>query len=188
MDLISIIILSFALALDAFSISITWGLTLKVCKIKQALWIALFFGGFQAIMPILGWIAGIRLQLIISQLAPWVAFLLLLAIGLKMIYESIKMEEEAEPKCNIFSFKKLFVLAIATSIDAFAVGVTFALLSMSIWFPIVMIGLITFLLSLLGVYAGKKIGHLFESKIEILGGIILILLGFKILIEHLLSL
>jgi len=187
MDIISIILLGVGLAMDAFSVSITRGLTLKICQVKHALWIALFFGIFQAIMPILGWISGMQLQNLVSTLAPWIAFLLLLAIGLKMIYESFHMENEDPEKCGIFSFKELFILAIATSIDAFAVGISFAFLEMSIWVPVLIIGIITFILSFIGVYIGKRMGHLFESKIEIIGGLILIGIGFKILLEHLLA-
>jgi putative Mn2+ efflux pump MntP len=183
MDFISIIFLAVGLAMDAFSVSITRGLTLK-CNIKHALIIAVFFGGFQALMPVVGWFSGIQLQSIISTLAPWIAFLLLLGIGLKMIYESIFTKEEDNSK--IFSIKELLILSIATSIDAFAVGVTFAILNTPIIIPIIIIGLITFILSFTGVYIGKNVGHLFENKIEILGGLILIVIGFKILLEGIL--
>jgi manganese efflux pump family protein len=180
MDLISIFLLGVGLAMDAFSVSITRGLTLK-CNIKHALIIAIFFGGFQALMPVLGWYSGMQLQSIISTLAPWIAFILLAAIGIKMIYESFSSEEEI---CKFFSFKDLLILSIATSIDAFAVGVTFAILNISIITPIIIIGLVTFILSFIGVYIGKNLGHLFGNKIEILGGIILIGIGLKILLEN----
>ncbi|MGZ7210066.1 MAG: manganese efflux pump MntP [Methanobacterium sp.] len=181
MDLVSIIFLAVGLAMDAFSVSITRGLTLN-CNIKHALLIALFFGGFQAIMPVLGWFSGIQLQSIVSALAPWIAFLLLLGIGIKMIYESIFTGEE--DACKVFSLRELIFLSIATSIDAFAVGITFAILNTPILTPIIIIGLVTFLLSFVGVYIGKKVGHLFENKIEIIGGLILITIGFKILLEN----
>ena len=181
MDFISIIFLAFGLAMDAFSVSITRGLTLK-CDIKHALIIALFFGGFQALMPILGWFSGIQLESIISTIAPWIAFLLLLGIGIKMIYESVSTS--GEDICKFFSLRELLVLSVATSIDAFAIGVTFAILNTPIITPVIIIGLITFLLSFIGVYIGKNIGHLFENKIEILGGLILIAIGFKILLEN----
>jgi putative Mn2+ efflux pump MntP len=182
MDFISIIFLAIGLAMDAFSVSITRGLTLN-CNIKYALIIAVSFGGFQALMPVLGWYSGMQLQSIVSTLAPWIAFLLLLAIGLKMIYESFQSNEDV---CKVFSLKELLILSVATSIDAFAVGVTFAILNTTIITPIIVIGLVTFLLSFIGVYIGKNIGHLFENKIEIIGGIILILIGFKILLENIL--
>lgn len=181
MDFISILFLAVGLAMDAFSVSITRGLTLK-CNIKYALIIAIFFGGFQALMPVLGWFSGIQLQSIVSTLAPWIAFLLLLGIGLKMIYESLNHDEEDISK--VFSIKELLILSIATSIDAFAVGITFAILNTPIITPIIVIGLVTFILSFIGVYIGKNIGHLFENKIEILGGLILIGIGLKILLEN----
>lgn len=182
MDLISILLLAVGLAMDAFSVSITRGLTLK-CNIKYALVIAIFFGGFQALMPVLGWYSGMQLQSVISVAAPWIAFILLVAIGIKMIYESFSLEEDV---CKVFSLKELLVLSIATSIDAFAVGVTFAILNTPIITPIIIIGLVTFILSFIGVYIGKNVGHLFENKIEILGGLILIAIGFKILLESIL--
>lgn len=182
MDLISILLLAVGLAMDAFSVSITRGLTLK-CNIKYALVIAIFFGGFQALMPVLGWYSGMQLQSVISAVAPWIAFILLGAIGIKMIYESFSLEEDV---CKVFSLKELLFLSIATSIDAFAVGVTFAILNTPIITPIIIIGLVTFILSFIGVYIGKNVGHLFENKIEIMGGLILIVLGFKILLENVL--
>jgi len=180
MDFISILFLAVGLAMDAFSVSITRGLTLK-CNIKYALIIALFFGGFQALMPVLGWFSGIQLQSIVSTIAPWIAFLLLLGIGLKMIYESFSTEKD---DYKTFSLKELLILSVATSIDAFAVGITFAILNTPIITPIIIIGIVTFILSFIGVYIGKNIGHLFENKIEILGGLILIGIGLKILIEN----
>ena len=183
MDITSIFFLAVGLAMDAFSVSITRGMLLK-CNFKYAFTIALFFGGFQALMPVLGWLAGEQLAVIVSQWAPWIAFLLLLLIGGKMIYEGI-FKDEDEKLCQIFSIKDILILSVATSIDAFAVGVTFAFLNTNILLPVIIIGLVTFGLSFLGVYIGKKVGHLFEGKIEILGGIILIGIGFKILLDHL---
>jgi len=186
MDLFSIILLAVALAMDAFSVSISSGLTLKKCGVKHAIILALFFGGFQAIMPVIGWFSGLQLQEIVKAFDHWIAFILLSAVGVKMIYESLSMQEDEEA-CTVFSLKNVFILSIATSIDAFAVGVTFAFLNVSIIEPIIIIGFVTFILSFLGFYIGKKIGHLFERKIEIIGGFILIAIGFKILFEHLFS-
>lgn len=180
MDIISIIFLSIGLAMDAFSISVTLGLSQKL-DVKQASIIAIFFGGFQFIMPILGWVSGIQLHYIVSTFAPWIAFFLLVAIGGKMIYEASSAEEKSSYG---ISLKEILILSVATSIDAFAVGVTFAFLNVAILFPVIMIGLITFTLSFIGVYIGKNIGHLFENKMEIVGGVILIILGFKILLEN----
>lgn len=186
MDLLSIILLAVALAMDAFSVSISSGLTLKKCGVKHAIIIALFFGGFQAIMPVIGWFSGLQLQEIVKAVDHWIAFILLSSVGVKMIYESLSMQENEEV-CTVFSLRNVIILSIATSIDAFAVGVTFAFLNVSIIEPIIIIGFVTFVLSFLGFYIGKKIGHLFESKIEIIGGLILIAIGFKILFEHLFS-
>lgn len=181
MDFISIFLLAVGLAMDAFSVSITRGLTLK-WNIKYALTIAIFFGGFQAIMPVLGWLSGLQLQSFISTLGPWIAFILLVVIGIKMIYESLS--GEIDDKKDIFSIKEILFLSIATSIDAFAVGVSFAFLNIEILLPVLIIGIVTFALSFIGVYIGRNIGHFFENKIEILGGLILIGIGFKILLDN----
>jgi putative Mn2+ efflux pump MntP len=183
MDFISVLLLAIGLAMDAFSVSITRGLSLN-CNIKHAFLIAIFFGIFQAFMPVLGWISGIQLADFVKTLAPWVAFILLFIIGAKMIYESFQIKEE--DVCPVLSIKELIILSIATSIDAFAVGVTFAFLDVAILFPIIIIGIVTFILSFIGVYIGKKVGHLFESKIEVIGGLILIGIGLKILLENIL--
>jgi manganese efflux pump family protein len=203
MDLLTIILISIALAMDAFSISITKGFTLKNITKIQTLWIGIFFGGFQALMPFLGYICGIYIDQIVSTIAPWVAFLILLGIGLKMIYESLNKDDtpsddreymedredfegsEINPKKNMFSFTELILLAIATSIDAFTVGISFAILNTSIIISIILIGLITFALTEIGVYIGQKIGHYLGDKFEIVGGIILVILGVKILLNGL---
>ena len=181
MDFITTIIIAIALAMDAFSVSITKGFTIKNIKKQEILWLGLFFGGFQTLMPFLGWIAGIQLQNFISIVAPWVAFILLSLIGVKMIYESINKNEE-DKIGDTFSFKELTLLAIATSIDAFAVGITFALLNTPILIPLITIGIVSFVLSLIGINIGKKLGSFFGDKFEIIGGIVLILLGIKILL------
>jgi putative Mn2+ efflux pump MntP len=136
-------------------------------------------------MPVLGWLAGRGLQDVISGIDHWVAFGLLCGIGCRMIYEAVKLEP-AERKLNILAIRSLLVLSVATSIDALAVGVTFSLLEVSIIAPVVVIGSVTFALSLLGVLIGDRFGHLFESRIEVLGGVILIGIGLKVLAEHLL--
>lgn len=181
MDFISILFLAIGLAMDAFSVSITKGLVMK-SNVKHFLIIALFFGVFQAIMPIGGWISGIQLQAFVSTFAPWIAFILLSLIGIKMIYESFSDEEDNDGN---FSLKEIFILAIATSIDAFVVGITFAFLNTPILEPVLIIGAVTFIMSFIGIYIGKNVGHLFENKIEILGGLILIGIGLKILLENL---
>ena len=183
MDMISIIVIAFGLAMDAFAVSITSGITIRQLKINNALKIALFFGSFQAIMPIIGWLAGLSLRNFISEIDHWIAFGLLIFIGCKMIYESITIQS-SEKEINPLNVYVLLVLSIATSIDALAVGLSFAILKISIMTPVVIIGSITFALSFLGVFVGDRIGHFFENKIEIAGGLLLIGIGIKILVEH----
>ncbi len=170
--------------MDAFAVSVTSGVTIKHLKIHHALKIAFFFGLFQAIMPVIGWLAGLSLRMFIENIDHWIAFVLLSFIGSKMIYESRKIgkDKNVEDPLNIFV---LLVLSIATSIDALAVGITFAALNITIAEPVIIIGVITFILCLAGVYIGDRIGHLFESKMELAGGTILIFIGVKILAEHL---
>ena len=179
MNFIIIFLIAVGLAMDACFVSITKGMVDKT-NIKHALIIALFFGGFQGFMTIAGWIIGLPLQQIVSTLAPWIAFILISVIGIKMIYESFA-EEDSEDDGN-FSIKEITVLAIATSIDAFVVGISFALLNTPIIEPSIIIGVVAFILSFIGVYIGKKLGHLFGKEIEVIGGVILILIGISILI------
>ena len=183
MDFISTLLIAIALAMDAFSVSLTKGFTLKKITKSQVLWFAIFFGGFQALMPVLGWLGGIQLEWLITTFAPWIAFILLLLIGSNIIRESFSNDEE--DSSDKFSFKELALLAIATSIDAFAVGITYAVLKTDILIPIIMIGVTAFIFTIIGLYLGKKIGNYFGDKFEILGGVILILLGVKILLEGL---
>ncbi|MCX6819567.1 MAG: manganese efflux pump MntP family protein [Candidatus Aenigmarchaeota archaeon] len=182
MDIFTILFIAFGLAMDAFAVSVTSGITIKHQRISNALRIALFFGLFQAFMPLVGWLAGLSLKDSISGIDHWIAFGLLGFIGCKMIYESVKIQPKK--KINPQNIYILFMLSIATSIDALAVGVTFAFLEVFIATPIIVIGTITFLLSFIGVFIGNKLGHVFEKKIEILGGLVLIAIGIKILLEH----
>lgn len=184
MDIITTILIALGLAMDAFAVSITSGIAIKHLKINHALRIAEFFGLFQAFMPLIGWLAGISLMNYISGIDHWIAFGLLAFIGCKMIYESTKIED-SEKETNPLNLYVLLLLSIATSIDALAVGVSFAFLQTAIVTPMIIIGTITFALSFIGVFIGDKSGHLFENKIEIAGGLILIGIGIKILIEHL---
>lgn len=180
--LIEVIIIAVALAMDAFAVSITSGTIIREMHLKHAVRIALFFGVFQAIMPILGWLGGSLFAAKIEQIDHWIAFGLLLFIGAKMIKEAFNDDEESFDPLNVAI---LFSLSIATSIDALAVGITFSVLDVTIWSAAAIIGVITFVLSLIGVFAGKKIGEKFGNRVEIAGGVILILIGAKILIEHL---
>ncbi|WP_048190553.1 manganese efflux pump MntP family protein [Methanobacterium sp. SMA-27] len=180
MNFIIIFFIAVGLAMDACFVSITKGMVDKT-NIKHALIIALFFGGFQGFMTIGGWIIGIPLQQIVSTLAPWIAFILISIIGIKMIYESFADNEDDDDNGN-FSIKEITILAIATSIDAFVVGISFALLNTPIIEPSIIIGVVAFILSFIGVYIGKRLGHLFGKEIEVIGGVILILIGIYILI------
>jgi putative Mn2+ efflux pump MntP len=182
MSFLTIVIIAVGLAMDAFAVSISNSCSLQRMKLGDAINMSLFFGVFQGVMPVIGWFAGATVKDQIESIAHWVAFVLLVAIGVKMIYESFQMNEE-EDRCSL-SIKILILLSIATSIDALAVGISLSCLQIDIIFPALMIGIITFGFSMFGVYLGKKFGHLFESKIEVLGGIILILIGLKILLEH----
>ena len=184
MDMITITFVAFGLAMDAFAVSVSSGITIRSLKIDQALRIALFFGSFQAIMPVIGWLAGLSLRDYISDFDHWIAFGLLSFIGCKMIYEAFEMEAEHK-EVNPLNVYVLLMLSVATSIDALAVGVSFAFLKISIATPVLVIGIVTFLLSYLGVSVGNRLGHFFEKKIEILGGLILIGIGVKILVDHL---
>ena len=184
MDAISIICIAFGLAMDAFAVSVTSGVTIKHLRIKNALTIATCFGSFQAFMPFMGWLAGLSLRDFISGVDHWIAFGLLSAIGCKMIYESCKVES-IKREINPLNFFVLLILSVATSIDALAVGISLSFLKISIAIPAIIIGIVTFLLTLLGVFIGNRFGHFFENKIEIVGGLILIGIGTKILMEHL---
>lgn len=183
MSSITILFIAFGLAMDAFAVSISSGVSMTLLKIKHAFRIALFFGIFQALMPILGWLAGMGAKEFISGIDHWVAFGLLFAVGIKMIYESFKIKK-AQDVSEMMGIKLLLILSVATSIDALAVGLSLSLLKVAIIMPSIIIGIVTFCLSFIGVIIGKKIGHFFESRIEIAGGLILIAIGIKILIEH----
>lgn len=178
---VSILLISVGLAMDAFAVSVSSGLTIKNLRIAHALRISLFFGFFQGLMPVMGWLAGLSVKGYIAGVAHWVAFGILCFVGGKMIYESAVMER-AERERSMHGLLVLIGLSLATSLDAFAVGVTFALLNISIITPAVVIGLVTFFMSYSGVCIGKRFGHFSEKKIEILGGLILIATGLKILI------
>lgn len=184
MDIITIIVIAFALAMDAFAVSITSGLTIKHLEVNDALKIAIFFGSFQAVMPVIGWLTGLSLISFISDVDHWVAFGLLSLVGCKMIYESIKIES-SEKEIDPLNVYVLLMLSIATSIDALVVGVSFAFLKTFILTPIIVIGTVTFLLSFLGVFVGNRFEHFFDKKIKIVGGLTLIGIGIKILVEHL---
>lgn len=188
MKTLELLLIALGLSMDAFAVSVASGATMKRLHLPNALKMGLFFGGFQALMPVLGWLAGLGMKEFISGWDHWIAFGLLTAIGGKMLYEAFKIKEEEEcggPKTCPFDTGTLTVLAIATSIDALAVGITFSVLSVSIITPVLVIGLVTFLMSVVGVKIGSAGGHFFEHKMEAAGGLILVAIGLKILLEHL---
>ena len=180
MEFISVFLIAVALAMDAFSVSLTKGFTQKNLKTSQIIYYGLFFGLFQAFMPVIGYFAGETITAFVTSIAPWIAFILLFIIGVNMIRESITGDEE--DISDEFSFREVTLLAIATSIDAFAVGITFALLNTSIVVPCIVIGIVAFLFSIVGIIIGRKLGDYFGDKFLILGGVILILIGIKILL------
>ncbi|MBC2850464.1 manganese efflux pump [Cetobacterium sp. 8H] len=184
MDTISLILISVGLAMDAFAVSLTEGLAIKKLRKRNILKIALVFGGFQAIMPYIGWRVGEVFADKISRYDYIITTVLLLLIGGKMIYDGWKEEEcEVEGKCDMNS--NLFILGFATSIDALAIGFSFSLIpNIDIYYSIEIIGLITFLIASIGVYLGHKMGHLISYKTEYLGGGILVLMGLKSLVGH----
>ena len=183
MSVVQIILIALALAMDSFAVSIACGIAIKHSKIKHALIMAAWFGGFQALMPFLGWFLGLRLRSFTANLDHWIAFALMAFLGGKMVYESFKIESQ-ERKTNPFASHMLLILSIATSIDALAAGISFAVLKMDIIAPIMIIGVITFAITFAGVLIGERGGHFFEKKIELAGGLVLIAIGLKILFQH----
>ena len=184
--IIEIFLIGVGLAMDAFAVSICKGLTMQKVKKKDVLIIGLFFGGFQALMPLIGWLLVKGFESYITSFDHWIAFILLAIIGRKMLIDGLKGDDNS-CGCDEFrlDFKELLMLAIATSIDALAIGVTFAFLNYPIVECIAMIGIVTFIISCIGVYIGHIFGSKYEHKAEIAGGIILIVIGLKILLEHL---
>ncbi len=184
MDFASLFLLAIGLSMDAFAVAICKGLALKKITWKNAGIVGLWFGGFQALMPLLGYFLAAQFREKITAYSHWIAFLLLALIGGNMIREALT--EKGEPETDgALSFRSMLLLAIATSIDALAVGVTFAFLEVNIWRSVLLIGCTTCVLSMAGVKAGSLFGARYEKKAEILGGVILILLGVKTLLEHL---
>lgn len=189
MGFLELFLIGAGLSMDAFAVAVCKGLSMRKINYSHAVIIALFFGGFQALMPLIGWLAGKQFERYITSVDHWIAFVLLLIIGGKMAYEAI-FEKDSDDKCSVDShlklnYKELFTLAVATSIDALAVGITFAFLNVNIWAAISIIGITTFLLSFAGVIIGNKFGSIYKRKAEIAGGAVLILMGLKILLEHL---
>lgn len=183
MGLIELIILSIGLGMDAFAVSVCKGISMKKMNWKKACIIGLYFGGFQALMPVLGYFLGSTFASAIESIDHWIAFILLGLIGVNMIKEAFS--SESENSNDDVGFKTMIILAIATSIDALTVGITFAFLNVNVILAVSLIGIITFVLSVIGTKVGNKFGDKYENKAEFIGGIVLILLGLKILLEHL---
>lgn len=182
MSFIEILLLGVGLSMDAFAVSICKGLSVHTLRPKHALTVGLWFGGFQALMPLIGYFLGKQFEWLITSIDHWIAFVLLALIGANMIRESFGETEELN---DSFSVKTMLPLAVATSIDALAVGVTLAFLRVEIFSAITIIGLTTFVLSAVGIKIGNVFGVKFKSKAEFVGGAVLILIGAKILLEHL---
>ena len=184
---IEMLLMGIGLSMDAFAVSVCKGLGMVKVNKKQTVTIGLFFGGFQALMPLIGWVLGRQFEHYIKSIDQWVAFVLLGFIGGKMMVESLKKEEDGVVKKEDvpLNIKEMFVLAVATSIDALAVGITFAFLGTPIVEAISIIGCTTFVISVGGVYIGNFFGSKYKNRAEFVGGLILVLLGLKILLEHL---
>ena len=183
MGLIELFLIAVWLSMDAFAVSVCKGLAMPKCTFKKAAIVGLWFGGFQALMPAIGYVLGAQFQEAIASIDHWIAFVLLALIGGNMIHEALDNdEEEADASLNV---KTMFLLAVATSIDALAIGITFAFLKVNIIPAVCFIGIVTFIISFAGVKIGNVFGARYKNKAEIVGGIILILLGLKILLEHL---
>ena len=183
MGILEILIIAIGLSMDAFAVSICKGLSVRRVRPQNAVSAALWFGGFQALMPVLGFYLGVSFADVVSSVDHWIAFILLGVIGGHMLKESFEKDEECKVDPD-FSFKTMLAMAVATSIDALAVGVSFAFLKVNIWIAVLLIGLTTGALSAAGIYLGNIFGSHYKSKAEFAGGFILIVMGLKILLDH----
>lgn len=187
MGIVELLLIAVGLSMDAFAVSICKGLGMKRVNLKVAFVLALFFGGFQALMPLIGWALGSQFLWLISPIDHWIAFVLLAVIGGKMLWEALHDEEgedDGKPADKI-DLGEFFILAAATSIDALAVGISFAALAVDIVPSILIIGVVTFCFTIAGVFVGNFFGSRYEKPASIVGGVVLILIGLKILLEHL---
>lgn len=183
MGILELFLIAVGLSMDAFAVSVCKGLSVRKAEVKHSLCVGAYFGGFQALMPLIGYLLGTQFESFIVSIDHWIAFVLLGFIGSNMIREALSKEEEKLD--DSFSFKTMVTLAIATSIDALAMGVTFAFLRVNILWAVLFIGVITFVLSAIGLKVGNVFGAKYKCKAELLGGAVLILMGCKILLEHL---
>lgn len=182
MDIFSLFAIAVGLSMDAFAVAVCKGLSVKKISVNHQLIVGLYFGGFQALMPLIGYYLGIQFEELIKSVDHWIAFILLALIGINMIREAFGDDEEID---DSFNPKSMFPLAIATSIDALAIGVTLAFLSVNILPAVSFIGVVTFVLSVVGLWVGNIFGCKYKAKAEVTGGVVLILMGIKILFEHL---
>ena len=183
MELAELMVIAVGVSMDAFAVSICKGLSVQNIRPRHAMITAAWFGGFQALMPLIGFFLGVSFAGFVTNVDHWISFVLLGIIGGNMIKESFHKDEECcvDPD---FSFKTMLAMAIATSIDALAIGVTFAFLQVNIWYAVTFIGLTTALFSGAGVYIGNIFGNRYKSKAELAGGVILLVMGIKILLDH----
>lgn len=181
MDFITILLIAIGLSFDTFAVSVSTGISIYAIKFHQAMKVAFILSFFQSLMPFMGWFIGKQVQHLISNYDHWVAFGLLFLLGLKMIYDSFKNESGRK----LINLTFLIGMALATSIDALVVGISFAFMDTNIYWSILIIGVVTFLVSMTGIFCGKEVGGKLGKRMEILGGLILIGIGFKILISHL---
>ena len=184
MTFVELLLIAVGVSMDAFSVSVCKGLTTRRFSMRMALVCGLWFGTFQALMPVIGYLLGLQFACFIESVDHWIAFGLLFLIGANMIREAVAGKENSK-QTNALDFKTMLLLAIATSIDALAVGVSFACIEVELWASVAIIGLTTFVFSVLGVKIGNVFGTKFKKNAEVFGGIILILIGLKILLEHL---
>lgn len=187
MGFVELFLVAVGLSMDAFAVSVCKGLCMKRLDVRQALVIALFFGGFQALMPLVGWALGTQFEQYITPVDHWIAFVLLAFIGGKMLWDAFRGGEEelSCPADGKLDLRELVMLSVATSIDALAVGITFAFLRVDIVSSVALIGATTFVLALAGVAVGHRFGARYEKPATIVGGVVLVLIGTKILLEHL---
>ncbi len=187
MDLISLFAIAVALAMDAFAVSLAAGTVLCPVTYRHCFRLGFHFGLFQGVMPIIGWLAGRSVQQYILAWNSWIAFGLLLFLGLRMIYEAVAETRSDKPATDPSRGLTLVILSIATSIDALAVGLTLAMIGVNIWLPALVIGLVALIFSVIGVLLGNRIGSIWGSRVGILGGLVLIGIGVKILLQHLMA-
>ncbi|MBQ8929699.1 MAG: manganese efflux pump [Oscillospiraceae bacterium] len=180
-----IFLIAVSLALDAFAVSITSGLTVKGFNIRHSLLMGVYFGAFQFIMPLLGWLLGSTVSHYVSRFGPWISFILLAFIGGRMVYSALRDNDDEAGETSL-THRRLLLLAVATSIDAFAVGVSFAFMRINIWGACTVIGVVAFAMSIIGGQIGGRLSGVFQKRAEVIGGLVLIGIGIKILLEGIL--